>query len=166
MHLLLDGKNEYSSYKMWDGSDIIFPDRFSNIFVCTTWKLGSGLSCKPIYRLIYVIYMCGTEGDTVNHRVCWPNHTSKHMLHSIQRRMLENMTKMTILVFIAAVQAADQMRVINAAGIKAQWLLLCIRTASVPLVWNGRKAAWIIEMKPNSQCCLDDYQIACKSWIK
>ncbi len=54
------------------------------------------------------------------HRVCWPYHTSKHMAHSIQRRTLENMTEMTILVFIAAVQVAVQLRVTNAASIEAQ----------------------------------------------
>ncbi len=64
---MLDGKNEYFSYKMWEGSDIIFPDRVGNFFVYTTWKLGSSLSCKlPIYIYIYIyvyVYVCvwGTE---------------------------------------------------------------------------------------------------------
>ncbi len=35
-------------------------------------------------------------------------------------RTLENMTEMTLLVFIAAVQAAVQLRVTNAASMKAQ----------------------------------------------
>ncbi len=43
---------------MWEGSDIIFPDRVGYFFVYTSWKLGSSLSCKlPIYIYIY-IYMC------------------------------------------------------------------------------------------------------------
>ncbi len=42
------------------------------------------------------------------------------MAHSIQRRTLENMTEMTILVYISAVQAAVQLRVTNAASMKAQ----------------------------------------------
>ncbi len=41
--------------------------------------------------------------------------------HSIQRRTLENMTEMKILVFIAAIQATVQLRVTNAASMKAQW---------------------------------------------
>ncbi len=61
---MLDGKNEYFSYKMWEGSDIIFPDRVGSFFVYTTWKLGSSLSCKlPIYIYIY-IYVCeGQRGE-------------------------------------------------------------------------------------------------------
>ncbi len=45
--------------------------------------------------------MCGTEGRGTrpHHRVGWPYHTSKHITHSIQRRTLENITEMTILVF-------------------------------------------------------------------
>ncbi len=67
-------------------------------------------------------YACGTEGrGTQSVRVCWPYHTSKHKAHSIQRRMLENMTEITILVFIAAVQAVVQLRMTNAASMKAQW---------------------------------------------
>ncbi len=38
---------------MWDVSDIIFPDRVGNIFIYTTWKLGSSLSCKPIYNMLF-----------------------------------------------------------------------------------------------------------------
>ncbi len=119
MQLLLDGKIEYSSCKMREGSDIIFHDRVGIIVVNTTWKLGSSWSCKPIY----VIYMCGTEGRGTrsHHRVCWPYHISKHMAHSIQRRMLENMTEITMLVFIASVQAAVQLRMTNVASMKAQW---------------------------------------------
>ncbi len=130
MQLLLDFKIEYSSCKMREGSDIIFHDRVGIIVVNTTWKLGSSWSCKPIY----VIYMCGTEGRGTrsHHRVCWPYHISKHMAHSIQRRMLENMTEITMLVFIASVQAAVQLRMTNAASMKAQLLTL--------VVWNGRKS--------------------------
>ncbi len=47
--------------------------------------------------------------------------TTKYMAYSIQIGMLENRTEMTILVFIAAVHAAVQLRVTNAASIKAQW---------------------------------------------
>ncbi len=130
MQLLLDGKIEYSSCKMREGSDILFHDRVGIIVVNTTWKLGSSWSCKPIY----VIYMCGTEGRGTrsHHRVCWSYHISKHMAHSIQRRMLENMTEITMLVFIASVQAAVQLRMTNAASMKAQLLTL--------VVWNGRKS--------------------------
>ncbi len=46
-------------------------------------------------------------------------HTSKHMAHSVQRRTLENMTEMTILVYIA-VQTAVQLRMTNTASMKAQ----------------------------------------------
>ncbi len=53
-----------------------FSDRVGNIFLYTTWKLGSSLSCKHtythiyiyIYIYIYVIYICvwdRGEGDTV-----------------------------------------------------------------------------------------------------
>ncbi len=68
-------------------------------------------------------YACGTEGrgTRLHHRVRWPYHTSKHMAHSIQRRTLENMTEIKILVFIAAVQATVQLHVTNAASMKAQW---------------------------------------------
>ncbi len=68
-------------------------------------------------------YACGTEGRGTrsHHKVCWPYHTSKHIAHSIQRRTLENMTEMKILVFIAAIQATVQLRVTNAASMKAQW---------------------------------------------
>ncbi len=71
-------------------------------------------------------YACGTEGRGTrsHHRVGWTNHTSENMAHSIQRRTLENMTEMTILVFIAAVQAAVQLHVTNAASRKAQAQLL------------------------------------------
>ncbi len=125
MQLLLDGKNECSSYKMWDGSDIIFSYIYvenipSNIFLYTTWKLGSSLY---IYIYMLFTYVFGTEGRGTrsNHRVCWPYHTSKHMAHSIQRWMLGNVTEMTILIFIAAVQAAVQLHVSNAASMKSQW---------------------------------------------
>ncbi len=68
-------------------------------------------------------YVFGTDGRGTrsHHRVCWPYHASKHMAHSIQRRMLGNVTEITILVFIAAVQAAVQLHVSNAASMKAQW---------------------------------------------
>ncbi len=67
-------------------------------------------------------YVCGTEGRGTrsHHRVCWPYHISKHMGHSIQRRTLENMTEITILICIA-VQAAVQLCVKNAARMKEQW---------------------------------------------
>ncbi len=61
------------------------------------------------------------------------NHASKHTTHSIQRRTPEDMT---ILVFIAAVQAAVQLRVTNAAGVKAR----CARAAP-PLHARARRSA-------------------------
>ncbi len=43
------------------------------------------------------------------------------MAHSIQRKTLKNMTEITILIFIAEVQAAVQLRMTNAAGMKTKW---------------------------------------------
>ncbi len=69
----------------------------------------------------YIIYMLFTYawGGTVASQ--FADHASKHTTHSIQRRTPEDMM---ILVFIA-VQAAVQLRVTNAAGIKAR----CVRAA-------------------------------------
>ncbi len=94
---------------MWEGSDIIFPDRVWHFFVYTFWKLGSSLSCKlAIYNMCFT-YVCGTEGrGTSHHRVCWSYHTSNHMAHSVRRRTLENTTEMKILVCIAT-QAVVQL---------------------------------------------------------
>ncbi len=64
-------------------------------------NLKTWLKLIVLTYIYNVIYMCGTEGRGTrsHHRVCWPYHASKHMAHSIQRRTLENMTEMTILVF-------------------------------------------------------------------
>ncbi len=95
-------------------------------------------------------YACGTEGRGTrsHHRVGWTNHTSEHMAHSIQRSTLENMTEITTLIFIAAVQAAVQLHVTNSASMKAEaQLLLCIRTASALLTRRSR-AAHACSVKP------------------
>ncbi len=73
-----------------------------------------------VYRVnlyIYYLHMCVGHITTefaghIIHRSTW---------HTVFRGERWKMTEMTILVFIAAVQAAVQLRVTNTASMKAQW---------------------------------------------
>ncbi len=125
---------------MWDGSDINFPDRVGNILYTQLENLAQVYRVNPY--IIYVIYMRGYrgEGDTVASQSLLAISYIKALAPIIQRKMLENITEMTILVFIAAVQAAVQLRMTNAASMKAQWARAAPalhRTASTLAVWNG-----------------------------
>ncbi len=56
---LLLAKKIYSSYKMYEGLDIIFPDRDGNYFIYTSWKFGSSLLCKlPLYIINVSLFIC------------------------------------------------------------------------------------------------------------
>ncbi len=142
MQLLLDGKNECSSYKMWDGSDIIFSYIYrnipSNIFYTQLENLAQVYRVN-IYIYIYICYLHMWDrgrGTRSHHRVCWPYHASKHMAHSIQRRMLGNVTEIRYSSLLQQYKprfscTCQTLPVWKHNG--RMLLLLCIRTASALL---------------------------------
>ncbi len=67
---------------MWDGSDIIFPDKGWQYF--RIHNLAQ-VYCVNLYMLFK--YACGTEGRGTrsNHRVGWTNHTSEHTVFRGER---------------------------------------------------------------------------------
>ncbi len=96
------------------------------VFVYTSWKLGSSLSCKlPIYNIACYLHMCvgqrgGGHGRITEYAGHIIHQSTWHTVFGGECWELENRTEMTILVCIA-VQAAVQLRATNAASMKAQW---------------------------------------------
>ncbi len=145
MQLLLDGKNEYSSYKIWDGSDIICPDRVGNIFVYT-WNLGSSLSCKPIYNICYLHMRVGQRGGGhscitefaghIIHQSTWHTVFRGELLKIWQKWRYSSLLQQYKPRFSCTWQTLP---VWKHNG--RELLLLCIHTASAPLtlaVWSVR----------------------------
>ncbi len=68
LSLLLDGKNYYSSYKMWEGSDIIFLTGWVIFLYTQLENLAQVYRVNYLYIIQHVIYICvwdRGEGDTV-----------------------------------------------------------------------------------------------------